>query len=82
MKSAIAHLGTQNFPRLRIGIGAPKGSDRKGETISHVLGRFAPEEKPQIKAILKLVVEATEMGLEQGIEKAMSLYNNKEIVSG
>lgn len=82
MKSALAHLGTQNFPRLRIGIGAPRGSDRKGETISHVLGRFAPEEKGQIAEVLKLVVEATELGLEQGIEKAMSLYNNKEVMSG
>ena len=82
MKSAIAHLGTKDFPRLRIGIGAPRGSDRKGETISHVLGRFSPQEKQQMTGVLKLVVEAIELGLDQGIAKAMSLYNNQEAVSG
>ncbi|NJM56588.1 MAG: aminoacyl-tRNA hydrolase [Synechococcales cyanobacterium RU_4_20] len=82
MKSAIAHLSSQDFPRLRIGIGSPREGDRKGETISHVLGRFAPEERPQITKVLKLVVEATEMALDQGFEKAMSLYNTKAVVSG
>lgn len=78
MRSAIAHLGTQDFPRLRIGI-APASEDVKAkqETISFVLGRFSAAEVQQLPAVLQLVVEAVELSLDQGLEKAMSLYNNR-----
>ncbi|NEP57642.1 MAG: aminoacyl-tRNA hydrolase [Symploca sp. SIO2G7] len=76
MKSAIAHLGTQNFPRLRIGIG--KSSQDKG-TISHVLGKFSAQETELISKVLELVVETVELALKEGVEKAMSLYNGRNI---
>ncbi len=76
MKSAIAHLGTQNFPRLRIGIGK-SGTDK--DTVSHVLGKFSPQETQLMPEVLQLVVDAVELGLKQGIEKAMSLYNNRTV---
>lgn len=76
MKSIISHLGTQAFPRLRIGIG--KGGPKK-ETISHVLGKFSPEEKPAIAEVLELGVDAMEVCLKQGVEAAMNLYNNRAI---
>jgi PTH1 family peptidyl-tRNA hydrolase len=79
MKSAIAHLGTQNFPRLRIGIG--KSSTDKN-TVSHVLGKFSPDETQIISEVLQLVVDAVELSLKQGVEKAMSLYNSRSIVDG
>ncbi|MBE9012592.1 aminoacyl-tRNA hydrolase, partial [Pseudanabaenaceae cyanobacterium LEGE 13415] len=72
MKSAIAHLGTQNFPRLRIGIGSAKASEK--DAVSHVLGTFAPTEKSAIDEVLDLTVSAIELSLKQGVEKAMSLY--------
>ena len=81
MKSAIAHLNTQEFPRLRIGIGRPKNAvaesnDKK--TIGYVLGKFSPEETELIDGVMKLVVEAIDLSLRQGVEKAMSLYNSQE----
>ena len=76
MKSAIAHLGTQNFPRLRIGIGK-SGTDK--DSISHVLGKFSPQETQLISEVLQLVVDAVELSLKQGVQKAMSLYNNRTI---
>jgi PTH1 family peptidyl-tRNA hydrolase len=76
MKSIISHLGSQNFPRLRIGIGK---SDRKTATISHVLGKFAPQEAQLVPQVLQLAVEAVEMSLKQGVQKAMSLYNNRTV---
>lgn len=79
MKSAIAHLGTQNFPRLRIGIGK---SGRDKDTVSHVLGKFSPQETQLMPEVLQLVVDAVELGLKQGIEKAMSLYNNRTVEIG
>jgi PTH1 family peptidyl-tRNA hydrolase len=76
MKSAIAHLGTQNFPRLRIGIGK-SGTDK--DTVSHVLGKFSPHETQLMSEVLQLVVDAVELSLKQGVEKAMSLYNSRHV---
>lgn len=78
MKSAIAHLGTQNFPRLRIGIGR---STNNQEAISHVLGRFSVSEIQLMSEMLQLVVEAVEVSLKQGVEKAMNLYNNRTVTA-
>ena len=76
MKSIISHLNSKDFPRLRIGIGKSGG---KKQTISHVLGKFAPDEKPVIKEVLDLSLSAIERSLKEGVEKAMSLYNNKQV---
>ena len=76
MKSIISHLGTQNFPRVRIGIGKSTGEK---DTISHVLGKFAQAETPIVGDVIYLVNDAIELGLKQGIEKSMSLYNSKSI---
>jgi PTH1 family peptidyl-tRNA hydrolase len=74
MKSAISHLGTQNFPRLRIGIGRSNGNS---DSISHVLGKFSATEMEIVTSTLDLVVKAVEVSLNQGVEKAMNLYNTK-----
>lgn len=80
MKSAIAHLGTDKFPRLRIGIGKPQGvSANDKDTISHVLGKFSMEESELMNRVLKLVIEAMEVSQKEGVEKAMSLYNNRTV---
>ncbi len=75
MKSLISHLGTQNFPRVRIGI----GSTGEKDTISHVLGKFSSEENPIVKEVIELTNDSIELSLKQGVEKAMSLYNNRSI---
>ncbi|PSO49762.1 MAG: aminoacyl-tRNA hydrolase [Cyanobacteria bacterium SW_9_44_58] len=72
MKSIISHLGTENFPRLRIGI---KNTEMNKDTVSHVLGKFSPEEQPYIKDTLNLVPKVIDLSLHEGLEKAMSLYN-------
>ncbi|MFB2917299.1 MULTISPECIES: aminoacyl-tRNA hydrolase [Aerosakkonema] len=80
MKSAIAHLGTQNFPRLRIGIGKPNvAATQDKDAISHVLGKFSDTETQLISDVLQLVVQSVELSLKQGVEKAMSLYNNRTV---
>ena len=72
MKSIIAHLGGREFPRLRIGIGKSNSSDR---TVSHVLGKFAPQELQPIEEILYTSVKAIELSLKAGIEQSMNRYN-------
>ncbi|HIK33914.1 MAG TPA: aminoacyl-tRNA hydrolase [Oscillatoriales cyanobacterium M59_W2019_021] len=80
MKSAIAHLNTQNFPRLRIGIGKP-ASDPDADSVSHVLGKFSPAETPIVSEVLDLVANSVELSLKQGVAKAMSLYNNRNVIA-
>jgi peptidyl-tRNA hydrolase, PTH1 family len=72
MKSAIAHLGTQNFPRLRVGIGS-----KEQDAISHVLGSFSPPEKKLIHEVNQYAVSAIEVSIRDGVEKAMNLFNNR-----
>lgn len=80
MKSTIAHLGTQTFPRLRVGIGSTdKAGDRDSAVVSHVLGKFAPTERQQMDAVVYEAAKSIEMSLRDGVEKAMSLYNGREI---
>lgn len=76
MKSIIAHLGSQEFPRLRIGIGK---SDGEKTTISHVLGKFAPAESKATEEILSISVKAIELSLKAGIEQSMNRYNGFSI---
>jgi PTH1 family peptidyl-tRNA hydrolase len=81
MKSTIAHLSSQNFPRLRIGIGKPKGAANNddSETVSHVLGRFSKSETQTMSFVLQFVVECIEFSLKQGVEKAMNRCNSRTI---
>jgi PTH1 family peptidyl-tRNA hydrolase len=80
MKSTIAHLGTQDFPRLRLGIGSPRAATQradppKGETISHVLGKFAPQEREPVQQAIDQALNAIETIYEKGIETAMNRFN-------
>ncbi|MFB2770892.1 aminoacyl-tRNA hydrolase [Pelatocladus sp. BLCC-F211] len=82
MKSAIAHLGTQNFPRLRIGIGRPNNGTNGDEenTVSYVLGKFSTTETKFVSEVLNFVCECVELCLKQGVEKAMNRCNSNGLV--
>ena len=77
LRSTIAHLGGQEFPRLRIGIGAPalNSVERKQRTVGHVLGRFAPAEQPVLEEVLAEVLAGIELIQRLGIERAGNRLN-------
>ena len=77
MKSAIAHMGTQDFPRIRIGVGRPKSAS-DDPVISHVLGKFAPNETKLVDEVMYWVLSAVELSFKEGFSKAMSLYNGRD----
>jgi PTH1 family peptidyl-tRNA hydrolase len=81
MRSLIAHLGTQDFPRLRIGISKAATAGLDKDSISHVLGKFTPEEQRTLPDVLDMAADAVELTLKQGIEKSMSLYNGRAAVT-
>ena len=55
-------MKTQNFNRIRIGIGSPPSihSTNKFNTVSHVLGHISPEEKSTLEKVYKQVIESLE----------------------
>ena len=77
LRSTIQHLGTQVFPRLRIGIGAPADNpaERRARTVSHVLGPFSKLEQPCVVAVLDAVLEGIERLQRQNFERAGTWIN-------
>ncbi|MGL6132916.1 MAG: aminoacyl-tRNA hydrolase [Prochlorococcaceae cyanobacterium] len=77
LRSAIAHLGTEAFPRLRIGIGAPADTpaERRARTVGHVLGRFAPQEQPLLEDVLTEVTAGIGLIQRLGLERAGNRLN-------
>ncbi|MCX5770968.1 MAG: aminoacyl-tRNA hydrolase [Candidatus Hydrogenedentes bacterium] len=71
LKSIIDHLGTDEFPRLRIGIGQSRGAVLR----DHVLSTFAPDEKPAAENAVARAADAALCFIEFGIEKAMNEFN-------
>jgi PTH1 family peptidyl-tRNA hydrolase len=66
-----SHLGTTEYARLRIGVGAPE----EDETIDHVLSRFRPSEKPVIQEAVETAVQAAAAWWDKGVEHCMNQYN-------
>ncbi|MEB3301937.1 MAG: aminoacyl-tRNA hydrolase, partial [Cyanobacteriota bacterium] len=83
LRSLIQHLGTQEFARLRVGIGAPAGdpADRKARTVGHVLGPFSASEQPILAQVLKEVVGGVALIRQQGLERAGNRLNSFRAVS-
>jgi len=79
MKSIIARLGSQNFPRIRVGI-APRGEGaedfaKRVDTVEYVLSDFAAEEKPIIREVYPEVADAIHCLITDGVTAAMNKHN-------
>lgn len=79
MKSIIRHLGSNEFPRIRVGIG-PLENDtvdyyKETRTPDFVLGRFTPEERTVVEETIPRVAEAIYCILSEGTSDAMNKYN-------
>lgn len=74
MKSIIHSLGSDEFPRIRLGIGSP---DRR-EMIDHVLSRFKRAEMSIVREAVQRAAEAVEMYLAEGPEPTMNRFNADE----
>jgi len=72
LRSIIEFLGTEEFPRLRIGIDRP---EEKIELKEYVLGEFTFREKKVIEETISGASQAVEMVIRQGIDETMKHYN-------
>ena len=74
VRSLIASLGTDAFVRFRVGIGKPsRGGSQAGRR--YVLGRFTKAEAQRLPQVINGAVDALELALDAGVERAMDRYN-------
>jgi PTH1 family peptidyl-tRNA hydrolase len=72
LKSIIARLGTDQFPRLRVGVGR---GDARRDLADHVLSRFEGGERAALEEVITRAADAVEMFAAAGIEQVMNTYN-------
>ena len=77
LKSIEACLGTNRYPRLRIGVGSPEG----GDLSEYVLGQFSKEEEKLIPGVLEKVIQSVELWLDEGLTSAMNYANTSSTPS-
>ncbi|WP_269622325.1 aminoacyl-tRNA hydrolase [Prochlorococcus marinus] len=80
LKSIIQHLGSEDFCRLKIGIGAPSliMQERKAKTTRHVLGRFDKQEEVIVEKVLNKVVEGLDTIKKYGLERGTTFINSSQ----
>ena len=75
IKDIIAHLGTQEFKRVRVGVGEkPKDYD----LAAYVLGHFTPEDRKKVEEAIAQAADAVELMVQDRTDEAMNLYNKKK----
>jgi PTH1 family peptidyl-tRNA hydrolase len=74
IKNIINHLGTEEFPRIKIGVG---DKPKEWDLADYVLSRFPKEEEPIIRDALKKSSEAVKSIITDGMTAAMNIYNKK-----
>ena len=74
LESIIVQFGTEEIPRVRIGIG---DAPREG-SVDYVLSRFLDEEKPIVRAAIIRAVEAVKCAIDNGLVSAMNIFNKPQ----
>ena len=75
LRSIIAALGTDEFPRLRVGIG------RGGDDVDHVLSGFRRAELELVREVIATAADAVELWLAEGTEAAMNRFNGVDLAA-
>jgi peptidyl-tRNA hydrolase, PTH1 family len=74
LRSIIEALGSSDFPRIRVGIGRPRTGQ---EPTGHLLGKVHPDERARLSGTIDLAVEALEVAIADGFERAMNRFNGQ-----
>ena len=75
LKSIISALGSEVFPRVKIGVGAPAKNETEDDMINWVLGTFSGKDAETIDEMCAQSVKAASVIISDGMEKAMNMYN-------
>jgi PTH1 family peptidyl-tRNA hydrolase len=72
LRSIVAHLHTQDFQRVRIGVGKPVSKERGAD---HVLNRFSKRERAEVEVTVEQAADAVETMARDGVDAAMNRFN-------
>ena len=73
LKNIIAHLGTDQFPRIKVGIGSPAHPDH--EMVDWAIGGFTPQERKVVDEAVGRAVDAALCLMEKGVNEAQNKFN-------
>jgi len=76
LASLIEDLGTEDFPRCRIGIGEPTDGE---DVVDYVLGRFTEAEREAIDSIIAIAAEGVLFAIDHHFDEVMSTYNRNPV---
>lgn len=76
IKNIIAHIGTQEFARIKVGVGE---KPKEWDLADYVLGRFSKEDREKVEDAVKDAVAAAELIISDDAAQAMNLYNKKKV---
>jgi PTH1 family peptidyl-tRNA hydrolase len=82
MNSIISALGSEDFPRIRVGIGRPPGQKQsvsEEDIVNYVLSDFSAQEETVVRPAIARTAEAIECFLNEGIEAAMNEFNQRSV---
>ena len=73
LKNIIQHLGTDQFPRIKVGVGAPQHPEH--EMVNWVIGNFTPSEKKVVQEAIGKALDAVECIIKNGVQQAQNKFN-------
>ena len=73
IKNIIAHLGTDAFPRIKVGVGAPEGADR--DLVDWVIGNFTQSQRKVVDEAIDKALDAAECVIAHGVSEAQNRFN-------
>jgi len=77
IRSLIASLGSDEFPRLKVGIAPADGRPAGERMVGHVLGKFRAEEQPALQTVIQRAADAVLSAVDSGLEAAMNFFNRQ-----
>ena len=77
IRSLISSLGSDEFPRLKVGISPADGRPAGERMVGHVLGKFSTEERPALQTVIQRAADAVLSAVDRGLENAMNVFNRQ-----
>jgi PTH1 family peptidyl-tRNA hydrolase len=77
IRSLISSLGSDEFPRLKVGIAPADGRPAGERMVGHVLGKFSAEEQPALQTVIQRAADAVLSAVDRGLETAMNVFNRQ-----
>ena len=74
MRSVVSQIKSENFPRVRVGI----GSEHRGDLVDYVISGFSSKDRESVRSTIEKAADAVECIVKEGVSSAMNKYNTKK----